>query len=447
MSKSNLGLHRKQLKKLANQLREVLAQSSGEINTEAEALMRRIRTLISQIRGFMSRREIARILGVAAVFFGLGYAGSIQAQNFDNPVADPFGISKSNYFNIPTAVDIDGDGDLDLFTGAIDLSGGYYPGPVIQFHENTGTAQMAQFAAPVNDTFNIDISTLTSYIAMPTFGDLDGDGDYDMMAGGSYFGLFYFENTGTAQSPSFTAPVANPFGMIDTVYYGAPILLDLDDDGDLDLLSGDYGGRIVYYENTGSATSPAFGVKQYEPFGLQPTYYAYPTAGDVDWDGDLDLIVGDYYGDMQYFENTGTRSNPQFAAPVTNPSNIQSGGSISFPALADMDGDSDMDLLVGVGSFYTGVSFNYYENLVTAISIDEFNEATKVYPTIVQDIVRIDTDLEFNSIQLIGMSGGVLKTWNPELREINLGDFPKGAYQLELSTESGQVILKKLLRK
>lgn len=447
MSNTTLGLRRKQLKKLASDLRAIIARSSGELSEEAQALMRQIRTLIQQIRGHMSRREISRILGAAAIFFGLGLAQNAQAQNFAVPVADPFGMVKNSYLNIPTAVDIDGDGDLDLMVGAIALTGYYNLSAVIQFHENTGTAQMPQFAPPVSDTFNIDFSSTYSYVAVPCFGDLDGDGDLDILAGGSYFGVFYFENTGTAQAADFAAPVVNPFGLTDTIDYASPILLDLDNDGDLDLLSGEYDGRLVYCENIGSATAPAFGPKQYEPFGLQQSYYAFPTAGDVDWDGDLDLIVGDYYGDMHYFENTGTRSNPQFAAPVTNPSNIQSQGYISFPFLADMDGDSDPDLLVGEGIFYSGsLVFNYYENLATGISITELESGVEVYPTLVSTSVKIKSEIEFSSIQLIGSEGSALRTYTGQQRHLMMEDFPPGVYVLELYTQDNRVIKRKLIK-
>lgn len=446
MSKRPYNPHRKTLKQLSGRLRALLAESSGEISQEAQAIMRQIRLLIQQLRGRMSRREISRILGAAAIFFGLGYSQQAAAQNFDNPVANPFGFVINNYLNIPTTVDIDGDGDLDIFTGVIGLTG-YYPGPGIEFHENTGTAQMPQFAAAVTDTFNIDISALNSFVTFPTFGDLDGDGDYDMLGGGSYLGLFYFENVGTAQSPDFAAPVANPFGLNDSVYYGSPILLDLDNDGDLDLLSGEYDGRVVYYENTGSATSPAFGPKQYEPFGLQTTYYFFPTAGDVDWDGDLDLIVADYYGDLHYFENTGTKTNPQFAAPVANPSNLVGSGTISFPAMADLDGDSDPDLLVGEGTFYTGVAFNYYENLATGIGLDEVSAGISIYPSLVEDQVTIESESELSEIRLMDVNGAYLRSWDGDVTRIDLSDLAPGPYLLEINTRKGSSVASKLVKK
>ncbi len=446
MSKNTFGQRRKQLKVLAKKLQALLASSAGEITVEAQVLMRRIRTLIQEIRGLMSRRELSRILGAAAIFFGLGMNQYAGAQNFDNPVADPFGITPSNYVNIPTAVDIDGDGDLDILAGAMDLSGYYGVSPALQFHENTGTAQMPQFAAPVNDTFGIDLSVLNSYVVLPTFGDLDGDGDQDLLMGGSYKGLFYYENTGTAQSPSFAAPQDDPFGLSDSVYYGSPILLDLDNDGDLDLLSGEYDGRIVYYENIGTPTAPAFGTKQYEPFGLQTSYYAFPTAGDVDWDGDLDLIIGDYYGDMHYFQNTGSKTNPQFAAPVTNPSNIMGSGYISFPMLADIDGDSDPDFFVGEGTYYSGIAFNFYENLATGISITEVESGVNIYPTLVKSSVLIDSEIEFSSIQLVSSTGTRVLEFESEDRRLNLSDLAPGPYILELYTEDRRLIKRKLIK-
>ena len=437
MSKTTLGLHRKNLKQLSAQLRRSLAASSNEITEEAQSIMRRIRLVLERIRGLISRRELSRILGAAAVFFGLGFGTSLSAQNFNAPVADPFGVVKNNYVNIPTTVDIDGDGDLDLIIGGMNLYG-YSTSPIIEFHENTGTNLVPQFAAPVQDTFGIDVTPLASYVVVPTFGDLDGDGDFDMIGGGSPYGLFYFENVGTAQAPSFAAPVANPFGLDDSiVYYSSPILLDLDDDGDLDILSGEYDGQLVYLENTGTATAPAFAPKQYNPFGLQASYYAFPSAGDVDWDGDLDIIVGDYYGDMHYFENTGTKTAPQFAAPVSNPSGIVSAGYISFPVLADFDGDTDPDLLVGEGVYWYGVSMNYYENLATGLSEAEFEAGLEVFPTLVEDAVELKSETPLDHIKLINTDGKLLREWSGEHTQLFMEDLSPGTYILELRAKAG----------
>jgi hypothetical protein len=68
---------------------------------------------------------------------------------------------------------------------------------------------------------------------------------------GEYYGnTRYFENTGTATSPVFAAPVANPFGLVQTNYYNFPAIADLDDDGDEDILIGEYYGSLQYFKNT-----------------------------------------------------------------------------------------------------------------------------------------------------------------------------------------------------
>jgi len=141
-----------------------------------------------------------------------------------------------------------------------------------------------------------------------------------------------FTNPTAAQS--FAPPIANPFGLDSTYYFAFPAFADLDGDGDMDLLVGEYYGAMQYFENTGSASNPQFAAPQTNPFGLVSTYYnAFPAFADLDGDGDMDLLVGEYYGAMQYFENTGSASNPQFAAPQANPFGLVSTYYVAFPSL------------------------------------------------------------------------------------------------------------------
>jgi uncharacterized protein (DUF2141 family) len=84
------------------------------------------------------------------------------------------------------------------------------------------------------------------YNSTPTFADLDGDSDRDALIGGQNGTLKYYQNTGSGSNPVYTEQTgtANPFNGINVGTYSAPTLADLDADGDLDALIGEYGGVL-----------------------------------------------------------------------------------------------------------------------------------------------------------------------------------------------------------
>ena len=90
--------------------------------------------------------------------------------------------------------------------------------------------------------------------------DLDGDGDHDVVMGSLQGAFHYFENTGTAGNPVFTERIdtANPLKIVDGKILGAPEFIDFDNDNDLDLVIRDTSGIIRYFENTGMHTAPEF---------------------------------------------------------------------------------------------------------------------------------------------------------------------------------------------
>ncbi|NUO83078.1 T9SS type A sorting domain-containing protein [candidate division KSB1 bacterium] len=149
------------------------------------------------------------------------------------------------------------------------------------------------------------------------------------------------------------------FGGVD---FFLPQFLDLEGDGDLDMLLGNLEGRFVYYENLGAPNAPAFHWVSDNYQNLRAGLYATaaPVFVDIDADGDLDLFSGDfYYGRIAFFENRGT---PQTASFVVNSSNFQGidVGNVSAPYFADGDRDGDFDLYVGKDN---GGTVNIYENL------------------------------------------------------------------------------------
>ena len=245
----------------------------------------------------------------------------------------------------------------------------------MKYFQNTGTAASPQFAGGVLNPFGLDS---TYSFAAPAFADIDGDGDIDLLVGEYYGNLQYFENTGSSSRPQFATPVANPFGLSATADIALPEFADLDGDGDLDLLVGEYYGAMQYFQNLGSSTNPVFAAPIQNPFGLTAVdEFAIPSIADVDNDGDLDMLVGEYYGSMQYFENVGSITNPQFAAPIENPFELVSTNELAFPEFADLDDDGDMDLLVGE---YYGKMQYFKNNLITGIEDELVMVNLMVFP-------------------------------------------------------------------
>ena len=284
--------------------------------------------------------------------FFFANTGTASVPAFAASVVNPFGLAGVGNTATPTLADLDGDGDLDALIGNADGNTVVFP--------NTGTATGPAFDASFSNPFGLaDVGNN----AAPTLADLDGDGDLDALIGNNAGYTFFFENTGTASAPAFAASVLNPFGLADVGNSAAPALADLDGDGDLDALIGNYAGNTFFFENTGTASAPAFAAAVVNPFGLAGVgNNAAPTLADLDGDGDLDALIGNYAGNIFFFENTGTASAPAFAAAVVNPFGLAAVGSYVMPALADLDGDGDLDALIGN---YAGNTV-FFENTGTA---------------------------------------------------------------------------------
>ena len=111
-----------------------------------------------------------------------------------------------------------------------------------------------------------------------------------------------------ANAPAFVerTGAANPFDGLDVAYYARPALADFDRDGDLDLVCGTETGRFRFFQNVGSATSPSFarGFGGGNPLdGEDVGDRAAPAAADLDGDGDADLVTGSLAGTfaLHYF--------------------------------------------------------------------------------------------------------------------------------------------------
>ncbi len=346
--------------------------------------------------------------------------GSAVSPAFGVPLIDPFGIPTFPIYAVyfgdrPTLVDIDGDGDFDLFESTLDLAS-----RKSTFSQNTGTGLSPAFTAATFGPFGIPREPI-----QVQFGDLDDDGDLDLLAENSLGRIVTFPNTGSSAAPAFPPP--NPFGLTTIIddeirfrphdaafadidgdgdldafaggHYFAenrggptsavfvvvpgdllgtsrpPTFADIDDDGDLDAFTSESvypdgvpQSEICWHRNTGTASQPAFAACDSPLFPLFGLDTSPPSFGDIDGDGDLDALIGE--AELLFFRNTGSRASPAFAAASTGAFGLDASAQHLFPSFVDVDRDGDLDVVAGAYnvSYVMDVETFFFANTGTATS-------------------------------------------------------------------------------
>ncbi|HRE42100.1 MAG TPA: FG-GAP-like repeat-containing protein [Ignavibacteria bacterium] len=290
--------------------------------------------------------------------------------------------------------DFDGDGVKDLLIGSSD--------PRIEFYKNTGTNISPAFTH-ITDSISIQMGADNFYMA-PAFGDLDADGDLDLILG-SFISdsLWYYKNLGSSSSFNFIKQGrGNQFGITSVGQSSSPTLCDIDNDGDFDLFTGNFNGRIQFYENTGTPQNFNFVFRTNFYFNIDVGNESVPRFTDVDEDGDKDLLIGNVEGVVYYYKNIGSLSNPNFVLENSNYANVKV-FSNAAPEFTDIDSDGDIDMFIGniKGGFF------YYENR-TIIGITNFSSSVpekfklyQNYPNPFNPETKIKFDIQKNNSKVI----------------------------------------------
>lgn len=329
-------------------------------------------------------------LAAALVPFGDEAVAPPKREWFEPPVrleADgkPIDHGATGGLCAPTLHDLDGDGARDLVVG--DGSGRF------TVYRNVGTAQQPHFArlvpleaggvvarVPVGDSVG----------SSPRFADFDGDGSDDLLSGCYDPGTFWLfrgrddDNSGLRfdAGREILDSVDDPLKRVpeqaqEFESFGSWLdLVDWDDDGDLDLVGGGFGGELYLFVNEGTRRTPSYFPLPHR-LSLEDGSAARVPGGHgsvvaADWDGDglFDLVCGSASGAVVWFRNvndlgrrirSSRRGAPILLAPETLvPAAEGNGFSVWLePGAAlrpgigaqvdvvDWNGDGKLDLLVG----------------------------------------------------------------------------------------------------
>lgn len=341
----------------------------------------------------------------------------------------------------PVFFDWDGDGLKDLLIS----NDGYYEGgnyvSKVALYKNMSQGNSYQFQN-ISDSI-LNFRSLNIIGTRLAFGDLNNDGDQDLLVGDATGRLSYFQNIGSATNTNLIFSQGY-FQNIDVGSDAAPQLVDINRDGLLDLLVGERNGNINYYRNTGSLLFPVFSFET-DSFGKVSvglaTYgigYSTPLLFDVN--GNYELLVGSYKGTLFHYNNIDGNLTGAFQLLDSAYQNIKE-PTKAYPALNDVDGDGKYDLVVGNQS--GGVVF-YSQFLNNSIGESaSTNSKIKVYPNPANDNITIES-INSQVLELYSVQGELIEqiTIGSGVTNISITNISSGVYYLKAPTGFANKLIK-----
>ena len=335
---------------------------------------------------------------------------------------------------VPFFTDINNDGVDDLLVSPFD------PNPMasvgkesVWLYLNHGTNERPDYQL-YTKSFLQDRMIDVGKGAYPVFEDWDGDGLLDLKVRDFEGRVTVFRNVGTPQQPAFKQITVE--GLSD---WSASCYYDVDQDGLVDLVEGNVNGKLSFYQGTGNGfelVSDFWGEVDVRDY--QTSYYGYSVPALFSYHGQVLLCVGSEQGMLFLYRVSSAVAFEEVGTLWEEicPNMPKSFGIHSAAAIADLNGDGQLEVVVG--NFGGGLQLYNAEFPVVNLGISEHQDDMEVLifpnPVLSQLHILVSERSLHNDLRVMDLWGRIVLEQEiiaPETM-IDVSNLPSGVYLLEL---------------